>query len=236
MAATTEPRASTLPPADAYGGRARLMAADLWTIARQRSARELAGKVRRRLARPIRSEDGVIILVKDLDDIVATPASGRLRIEDIGPEHIPALHELNRRRGASRKTRNFIGDLQRGCGGFAVMDGDAACGFYWYVGGPAAADHADVRRLAGTVELGDGDLYSFDFFLHEDARGRNTASEVLTMIETALRDHGHRRLWGYVDADNRPARWLYATRRYRPVRRLTTRTVLGYRSHQVTPA
>lgn len=224
-----------LPARDAFGGRARLTVADALVLARRRAPGELAAKARRRLARPLRSTDTVIVLVKDLDDIVVCPPSGRLRIEPIGPEHLPALHELNRRRGASRKTRNFIADLRGGCGGFAVLARDDAVGFYWFVGGPAAAEHADVRRLAGAVELDDGDLYGYDFFLDEAVRGGNAAGEALTLVETALRARGCRRLWGYVDADNRPARWLYATRRYRPVRRLTTRTLLGYRSHQLGP-
>jgi ribosomal protein S18 acetylase RimI-like enzyme len=33
-------------------------------------------------------------------------------------------------------------------------------------------------------------------------------------VETALAARGYDGLWGYVRADNRPARWLYSTRGY----------------------
>ena len=53
--------------------------------------------------------------------------------------------------------------------------------------------------------------------------------EFLHTVETLLRDLGYRTLWGYVVAGNKPARWLYSMRGYRPVRRIEARTVLTRR-------
>ena len=50
------------------------------------------------------------------------------------------------------------------------------------------------------------------------ARGaprRRQLVEFLHKVETRLRELGYETLWGYVVADNRPARWLYSMRGYR---------------------
>jgi len=44
------------------------------------------------------------------------------------------------------------------------------------------------------------------------------AVEFLHAVETALRERGFARVWGYVRADNRPARWLYSARGYEVVK------------------
>ena len=53
----------------------------------------------------------------------------------------------------------------------------------------------------------------------KDHRRRRQVKEFLAKIETALRARGDRILWGYVAADNRPARWTYGLRGYESVRR-----------------
>ena len=68
------------------------------------------------------------------------------------------------------------------------------------------------------MELQDGDVYGFDFFLAPEHRGDGRAVEFLHAIETRLRGRGHDRLWGYVRGDNRPARWLYSMRGYEVVK------------------
>jgi hypothetical protein len=53
--------------------------------------------------------------------------------------------------------------------------------------------------------------------------------EFLHKIEVALRDLGYEILWGYVVAGNKPARWLYSLRGYKPVRKVASRRLLGRR-------
>jgi hypothetical protein len=45
----------------------------------------------------------------------------------------------------------------------------------------------------------------------------------LHAIETDLKERGYTRLWGYVRADNRPARWLYSMRGYEVVKHVDMR-------------
>ncbi|MEA2455863.1 MAG: hypothetical protein QOI45_2125, partial [Thermoleophilaceae bacterium] len=42
-------------------------------------------------------------------------------------------------------------------------------------------------------------------------------------------DLGYDVLWGYVVADNKPARWLYSLRGYKSVRKVASRSLLGRR-------
>ena len=72
-------------------------------------------------------------------------------------------------------------------------------------------------------------MYGFDFFLLEEHRGGGNSVAFLNTVETLLRDLGYRTLWGYVVAGNKPARWLYSMRGYRPVRKIESRTVLSRR-------
>jgi GNAT superfamily N-acetyltransferase len=76
------------------------------------------------------------------------------------------------------------------------------------------------------VELGVGDIYGSDLFLLEEHRGGGAAADFLRQIEASLRDRGYRRSWGYVVSDNRPARWIYSTRKYAPMWTVTRRRVL----------
>jgi GNAT superfamily N-acetyltransferase len=218
------------------GSAARLTVADVLGLARQTSPAEVGRKAGRRVHNAVRSQVAVIELVKELDGAGAPPASTRLELQPIDAGRLPDLHELNRRRCATRKTRRFAADLERGDHGFVAYLGDEAVGYYWFADPEHAGSHRDLRRIRSGLELGPGEVYGYDLFILDEARGGNVASELLTLVEAALAARGHRRIWGYVEADNRPARWLYATRRYRATRRITTTTVLGYRSHQVSAA
>ena len=51
-------------------------------------------------------------------------------------------------------------------------------------------------------------------------------AEFLANVESELARLGHRHMYGFVDSDNMPARWLYQTRGYEVVHRCRTRTVL----------
>jgi hypothetical protein len=89
--------------------------------------------------------------------------------------------------------------------------------------------HSDIERYGLDIELGPGEVYGFDFYLLERHRGDGKSMEFLYKIEVALRDLGYDVLWGYVFADNKPARWLYSLRGYKPVRKVASRRLLGRR-------
>ena len=102
-------------------------------------------------------------------------------------------------------------------------------GYYWWVDRGIEPKHRDIERYGLEIELDERAVYGFDFFLLEEHRGGGNSIEFLHKVETRLRDLGYETLWGYVVADNRPARWLYGMAGYEPVRRVAARRVLTRR-------
>lgn len=163
---------------------------------------------------------------KDLGSIAEPGAGGDLRIEELGPEHLPALSELNRKRFQGRADKRFAEYLEKGFHGFVAFRGDEAIGYYWWVDRGGQDLFPDLRDLDLGIELAEGEVYGSDFFLLEQHRGGGTASGFLFEVESALAERGYRRLWGYVAGDNRPALWLYATRGYAPAWAVLRRKLL----------
>ena len=83
--------------------------------------------------------------------------------------------------------------------------------------------HRDIEHYGLEIELDERAVYGFDFFLLEEHRGGGNSVEFLHKVETRLRELGYETLWGYVVAGNKPARWLYGMRGYRPVRKVAAR-------------
>jgi GNAT superfamily N-acetyltransferase len=190
----------------------RALAVDIGCLARRDGVVAAARKARGAFART-----DLIVLVKRLDEIQPITFERRLEVTEIGPGSLPALAELNRRRCDTRATGRFTADLARGTRGFVAHDEGRLAGFYWWTDG----DHPHLDRLGLTLDA--GDVYGFDFFLAAEHRGDGRAVEFLYAIETALRERGYERVWGYVRGDNRPARWLYSSRGYEVVKQLRSR-------------
>jgi GNAT superfamily N-acetyltransferase len=159
----------------------------------------------------------LLVIAKRLDEIQDISFRADLHIEALGPPSLPALAELNRRRCDRRATARFAADIARGHQGFVASSDGGIVGYYWWTDG----DHPHLRRLG--VELQPGDVYGFDFFVAEEQRGEGRAVGFLHAIETSLMERGFTRLWGYVRADNRPARWLYSMRGYEVVKHVDLR-------------
>jgi GNAT superfamily N-acetyltransferase len=190
----------------------RALAVDIACRARTDGVRATARKIGGALSR---SE--LLVLVKRLDAIEAITFEPRLEVSELGPGSLPALAELNRRRCDTRATERFAADLERGRRGFVAHDDGRLAGYYWW----ADDDHPHLDPLGLT--LADGDVYGFDFYLAAEHRGDGRAVEFLFAIESALRERGYERLWGYVRGDNRPARWLYSSRGYEVVKHVRSR-------------
>jgi GNAT superfamily N-acetyltransferase len=205
--------------------------ADLRCRLRRDGPRELLRKGVARAHTRLYSSAEVIVLKKDLAQVTES-SQNLLRIEDFGPAHLPALREFNRRRCFSAADARAVSALERGYRGFVGYVGDQLVGYYWWVDGAIEPRHSDIVRYGLDIELGPGEVYGFDFFLLEEHRGDGKSMEFLAKIETSLRDLGYRILWGYVVADNRPARWVYGLRGYESVRKVASRTVLGRRTAQ----
>jgi len=156
-----------------------------------------------------------LVIVKRLDQIVVPLRHGQVRIEPIEQRHMPALRELNRERGDLTGDARFAADLAAGHGGFVGFKEQQLVSCYWWVDGNAPP-HRDMHALGLGIQLGPGDVYGYDLYVHKRHRAGGTVNDFLFQIETALRERGYKRLWGYVAGDNRTARWTYEARGYEP--------------------
>ncbi len=168
----------------------------------------------RRLRQEVYSEVVSIIQLKDLAEIVPVRRPSGVVVEELRREHLPLLAELNRARDAPQVDERFRAYLDSGFKGFIALIEGKAAGYYWWVDAAKAAEFPDLRDFGFGIELGPGEVYGSDYYILEEHRNGRLASEILAHVETGLRERGYSSIWGYVLADNRPARWLYETRGY----------------------
>lgn len=195
---------------------------------RDHGPRATASAVLRRLWRWIFQRQSLIIIAGRLDSIVQPWRDGNLRLEDLRPEHLPLLAELNRRRAQPAADRRFARYVERGFHGFVAFAGDELVGYYWWVDRDARTSFPDLYKLGLGIELGEGDVYGSDFYVLDEHRGGGLATDFLFKVERSLHERGYERVWGYVTSDNRPARWIYSTRRYVPMWTVRRTRVLGF--------
>jgi GNAT superfamily N-acetyltransferase len=203
--------------------------ADLRCRYRRDGPRALIGKLGARLRSSLYSHGEVVVLKKDLGRITEMEFSEALRIEELDARHLPALYEFNRQRCFSKADARAAAAVERGYRGFVGYVGDELVGYYWWVDAAIEPNHSDISHYGLDIDLQPGEVYGFDFFLLELHRGDGKSMEFLYKVEVALRDLGYDILWGYVVADNKPARWLYSLRGYEPVRKVASRSLLGRR-------
>jgi hypothetical protein len=159
--------------------------------------------------------DTQLVIVKPLDRIAVPLRRGNVHVEPVERRHLPALRELNRERGDLDGDARFAADLDAGHAGFVGLRDGQPISCYWWVDATKPA-HRDMRELGLGIELGEGDVYGYDLYVHKAHRAGGTVNDFLFQIETALHECGYRQLWGYVAADNRTARWTYQARGYEP--------------------
>lgn len=171
-------------------------------------------EIPRRLVARVYSVTKITILIKDLQGSVAAKEPDRLKVVPLDRDSLPGLSELNRKRGRPRVDTRFRDSVERGMKGYlALIDGEVI-GYYWYIESENAAAHPDLDWLGTAIPMRPGDVYSSDFFILPESRGRGIANEVLSGIENDLRRLGFNRILGYVEEGNLPARWLYSSRGY----------------------
>lgn len=185
--------------------------------------RKAASEARRR----VYSRDRVTLLLKDLDSIVTPRRPAAIVVEPLEPRHLDGLSDLNRRRGRPTVDRRFRNYLDNGLGGFVGLREGEVIGYYWWVDCAARADHPDLDWLGNFIRSQPGDVYGSDFYILPDERGGGVAGEFLYRVESSLAERGFARLWGYVEAGNREARWVYSSRGYLPMGDLTLRRSLS---------
>ena len=198
---------------------------------REGGLRRTVGLAFRLLWSYVYERQGMIVLVKDLgDEARRSRRPDELRYERIERRHLPALAELNRERKERRADARFAADLDSGLSAF-----------YWWVDGDSAPPPsrwsigAAIDELRLGIDLEHGDVYGADFYVRESDRPGGTAQAFLDHVEALLGARGYRRLWGYVIEDNRPARWTYSLRGYRPMWRIVRTRMLVFRRYRTEP-
>lgn len=176
-----------------------------------------------RLQEVFYSEQTITVMWKDLDPVPERRGLSRIDVTALVPRHLAGLSRLNRKRGRRSVDRRFRSNLDRGLHGFVgLVDGDIV-GYYWWVEGERRGCHPDFDWLGDFVRLEEGDVYASDLYFLPEYRGGGVAAEFLSKVEASLKRSGFKRVWGYVDARNRQARWLYSSRGYKPMKDLVVR-------------
>jgi GNAT superfamily N-acetyltransferase len=184
----------------------------------------------------------MIVLLKRLDaTATASPQAAALRVEDLERRHLPDLAELNRERGEPSADARFEADLEAGYGGYVALRDSRPIAFYWWIDAAAPPPSsrtsigAAIAELGLEIDLETGDVYGADLYVGERERAGNTAQLFLDRVEASLAERGYSRLWGYVQENNRLARWTYRMRGYEPMWRVVqTRTLTRRRSRTET--
>jgi ribosomal protein S18 acetylase RimI-like enzyme len=210
----------------AQGDRIRRTARDLRCIGRQRGRGAALRWLLDRLRYVVYRRADHLVIVKSLSD--RTPAgalpAGDTQVVRAERRHLPSVAEFDRRHCNSLATRRHA-RLGEGLEAFLAFVGQELAGQIWLVAADSGRTHVDVVRLG--LPLEDDDAYAFDMFVAAEHRGHGMASRFLAAVAEELAASGFRRVWGFVDSSNVPARWLYSTGGWRTVRRSRSWHLLG---------
>jgi GNAT superfamily N-acetyltransferase len=170
--------------------------------------------------------------LKPLDEVSSARMQSGIEVADLDATQMPGIRELNRRRGNPAADRYFENSLAQGIRGFVALKDGQTVGYYHWVDGRGGLGHPDIWYMGKDFALAPDDVYGSGLYLEEEHRGGSAASDFLFGVESALRDQGYKRLWGYVVSGNRPARWLYVSRGYEPTWKMRSRRFLFYRRRE----
>jgi GNAT superfamily N-acetyltransferase len=178
-------------------------------------------EVLRRLARQaveaVYAKEEDILQLKTLTGMTPPTRGRALRIERAHQGHLAQVAEFNRRNCCCRQTERVAARMAHGASAFLGLLGDELIGYIWWLDARGVA--AEPRFARYDIALEERDVYGFDLFIAPEYRGDGTAVWFLGAVEAELNRLGYARMWGYVVAANRPARWLFAIAGHTPVRR-----------------
>jgi GNAT superfamily N-acetyltransferase len=201
----------------------RLTARDLWCLLREQRREEALAEIRQTARGRFYMNTEQVVVRKELTAAEA-PANGAIRIEEAERADLPALAEFNRRQCSTSRTRRFEQGLAEGRRALLGFRGGELIGYFWWHDDAQPGSDFYLARFG--LGLADGEMYGYDLFIAPEHRGSGTPAEFLAGVEAALARLGYRRMFGFVESTNRPARWLYATSGYEDVMRCRIRTVL----------
>jgi GNAT superfamily N-acetyltransferase len=168
-------------------------------------------------------ESDEIVICKDLPR--AEPAAaGAMRLEEAQAHHLPMLAEFNRRQSNATRTNRFAANMAEGKRALLGFRDDTLIGYIWWHDSSYTANDCYLSRFG--VALAEGEVYGDDLFIAPEHRGRGTPAAFVAAVEAELVRLGYWRMYGFVDATNLPARWLWTTAGYQIVKRRHTHRVL----------
>lgn len=154
--------------------------------------------------------------LRPLEDFVRPPDE---EVVELTPELLDRRKLCYPVRSRELKTRNY---LKRGYHGYALLKGDEVAGDIWCADSADARDgrrHPDERWLG--IRCRDGEVYTFDMFIHPARRGGNIAAALQNGALHALREKGFTKAYGFFWSDNVPALWVHRTLRWHELGRVT---------------
>jgi len=165
------------------------------------------------------------LFVKSLNDGILVHQSSGLRLWPITRDDSARIRHFNERYRRQKNVLSAACYLKRGYPGVLIFLDETLIGYWWWVSNEieAATTHPCIHRFQ--LNLGDGDVYAFDYFIAPEYRAQGTAVKTLSLIYGELKAMGLRRIWGSVDSGNAPARWVYNVHGNRVVRRMVIREV-----------
>lgn len=189
------------------------------------AASKLTEELRHRLYQPGRQ---LVLLRVDLTD-----PKHRLRARDRDPSFalVPfGSSELGRLRALLERTEparlpTLETRLRQGVGGFVAEDGGEAVGYVFFVQGsddPTEVVHADLHWLPLRPQK--TEVYTFDYWLSSAARGRGHV--FARAVQDAQHQLGYTASYGYVEAANTSALWLYRTVGWKELGRVSEHRLL----------
>ena len=177
-----------------------------------------------RLLRAVYASDDHLIIRKDLTE--PGPATDSVfRLERADDRHLPLVIGFNARRCFRRATGTFGDRLDRGYTGLVALRDDQLVGWMWCADPSLHPHDAEIQRYG--VPDRAAAVYGFDLVLAEEHRGQGNATALLAQIHAALASLGYRALWGYVESDNLPSRWLFSICGHTVVGRSRGRRILS---------
>jgi GNAT superfamily N-acetyltransferase len=182
-------------------------------LVRTARTRGVGTAVRETVPQVVYSRELDLVIAKPLDAEelgAGAPAARGLVIDPLDRRHEPDLRRLWRDEHPDDASRTppVLANFDKGYRGFLIRREQEAIGYFWWVDGRTAARHPDPATFH--IDLRDDDVYGFSYFIARDHRGGGVAMDGLRAIEAELARLGYRRMWGFVDFANTPARWLYS--------------------------
>src|SRR5262245_8533879 len=180
-----------------------------------------------RIASRIYAKHTELVILRDLGEPVDLVQRPGLWIREIGPDDAGLVTRFNERYRVRDSVAASKSYLKNGYKGFLVFFEGELAGYWWWVDveSEAAVTHPCIERLE--IDLKEGDLYGFDYFVAPPYRQHGLAVRCLSLMYRALRAKGYRRVWAFVDERNLPARWVYQAVGNRRVRQVVSRELLS---------